>query len=90
MHSVGQFVDRGEVLRALPGVVADFEDRVGDESRRDDSLGTAATPARCPGPHPEASLDWRLERGLMVFLNPSRDNRIKPFTASLASLGHRR
>jgi hypothetical protein len=51
VHYVGQFVDRGEVLRALPGVVADFEDRVGDEPRRDDSLGTAATPARCPGPH---------------------------------------
>ncbi len=51
MHNVGQFVDPGEVFGALPGVVADFDDRVGDELRRDHSLGPAASPARSPGPH---------------------------------------
>jgi hypothetical protein len=54
MHNVGQFVDPGEVFRALAGVVADFEDRVADELRRDHSLGSAA-PIRGPGTQPEAS-----------------------------------
>jgi len=34
VHDVGQFVDRCKVLRVLPGVIADFEGRVGDSSSR--------------------------------------------------------
>lgn len=34
VHHVGQFVHRCEVLRALPGVIADFERPAGDSSSR--------------------------------------------------------
>jgi hypothetical protein len=44
-------VDPGEVLRALAGVVADLQDRVADELRRDHLLRPAASPTRSPGPH---------------------------------------